>query len=262
MIRLLAQVFALCPILHAAELTGEEIIRSALEASHHQEVLRQQFVYHEHQENGPAKPDGTPAKVRITRDFEVIFLEGDFYRKLVAVDGKPLKAKQAQEEEEKMRMTAVERKAKHPVRKGLHTGVPLSTLVSVMDHKLLREEEVGGRKYWVVQSEPKKDAAPKTLLETQALSYRYTHWIDELEHAVFRKEWEVIGAGVDMKPGSTTKLLFGRNAEGAWLLQRADLLILNGDKLGGNRFFQTNVFSDFRRFTTETNVHFDDDPPL
>ena len=49
---------------------------------------------------------------------------------------------------------------------------------------------------------------------------------------------------------------------GAWLLQRADLLILNGDKLGGNRFFQTNVFSDFRRFTTETNVHFDDDPPL
>lgn len=251
-------IFALSNVLHAAELTGEEIMRSAVEANRHQEVLRQQYLYREHQENGPAKPDGTPAKVRISRDFEVIFLEGDFYRKLIAVDGKPLKPKQAQEEEEKMRMTAAERKAKHPPRKTVHTGVPLSALVPVMDHRLLREEEIGGRKYWVVQSEPKKDAASKTALETQALSYRYTHWIDEADKAVFRKEWEVIGAGVDMKPGSTTKLLFTRNAEGVWLLERADLLILSSDKLGGNRFFQTNVFSDYRKFITETNVTFDE----
>jgi hypothetical protein len=45
-------------------------------------------------------------------------------------------------------------------------------------------------------------------------------------------------------------------------LDRAELLILNGDKLGGNRFFQTNTFSDYKRFTSETSVQFDDDPPL
>jgi hypothetical protein len=195
-------LIALCPILHAADLTGEQIMRNAVEANRHQEALRQQYLYREHQENGPAKPDGGAAKVRISRDFEVIFLEGDFYRRLVALDGKPLSPKQAREEEEKMRMTAAERIAKHPPKKVVHTGVPLSA------------------------------------------------------------EWEVIGAGVDMKPGSTTKLIFARNQDGAWLLDRAELLILNGDKLGGNRFFQTNTFSDYKRFTSETSVQFDDDPPL
>jgi hypothetical protein len=71
-----------------------------------------------------------------------------------------------------------------------------------MDHKLLREEELGGHKYWVVQSEPKQNALPETPAETQALCYRYIHWIDQEEKAVFRKEWETIAEGVETKPGS------------------------------------------------------------
>jgi len=255
---MLAVVFGIG--VHAADITGDEIIRGAVDSDRHQEVLRQQYLYREHQENGPAAADGSHLKVRVDRDFEVIFLEGGFYRKMVAVDGKPLKPKQAREEEEKLRMTAAERKTKHLNPKFRHTGVPLSAILSVMDHKLLREDEIDGRKCWVVQSEPKPGAAAQTPYETQALSYRYIHWIDERDQAVARIEWEVVKAGVETKPGSTVKVTFAKNGDGAWLARKAEFFSINGDKLGGNRFFQTNVYSDYRKFTAETNIEFEDKP--
>jgi len=230
--------------LNAADLTGDEIIRSAVEGEKRQEELRRQYIYREHQENRLLRPDGSAGKLYINRDFENIFLEGGFYRKLVAIDGKPLKPKQAQEEEAKLRMTAAERKAAAgPKKRGLTSGVPLADMVEVMEHRLLREEEIGGRKYWVVQSEPKKDAVPKTPSETKTLA---------------RREWDVIGPGQDTLPGSTVQLSFARNADGVLLPQQYIWKSVRGS--GKVSFLQTQLFSDYRRFTSQTNVSFGDTP--
>jgi hypothetical protein len=242
----------------AADLSGEEILRRSVAGETRQQKLRQQYTWHEHQENGPARADGSPVKVNIARDFDVIFLEGSFYRKLVAINGKPLNSKQAREEEEKMHMTAAQRMARPLAKRARRSGVPLSDILSVMDHRLLREEEVGGHKYWVVQSEPRKGTITKSQAETEALSYRYIHWIDEDEKVVVRREWEVIGEGVETKPGSRTKVGFAKNNDSVWLPDRAESLIVTGDKFGASRTLQTNTFSGYRRFTSETNIEFDD----
>lgn len=245
--------------LNAADLTGDEIIRSAVEGEKRQEELRRQYIYREHQENRLLRPDGSAGKLYINRDFENIFLEGGFYRKLVAIDGKPLKPKQAQEEEAKLRMTAAERKAAAgPKKRGLTSGVPLADMVEVMEHRLLREEEIGGRKYWVVQSEPKKDAVPKTPSETKTLAYRYVQWIDQADRSVARREWDVIGPGQDTLPGSTVQLSFARNADGVLLPQQYIWKSVRGS--GKVSFLQTQLFSDYRRFTSQTNVSFGDTP--
>ena len=78
----LALVFVCFAKLPAAELTGEAILHMALEGEGRQEKLRQQYVWHEHVEVGPAKVDGSSVKVNITRDFEITFLKGSFYREL------------------------------------------------------------------------------------------------------------------------------------------------------------------------------------
>jgi hypothetical protein len=63
-----------------------------------------------------------------------------------------------------MHMTVAERRAAGSKKTHIRTlisGVSLSDMISVMDHRILRKEEFNGRKCWVVQSEPKKDAVPK-----------------------------------------------------------------------------------------------------
>jgi hypothetical protein len=110
-----------------------------------------------------------------------------------------------------------------------------------------------------VQSEPKKDAVPKTPNETRALAYRYVQWIDQTDRSVPRKEWEVVGEGQDTAPGSSVKVQFARNPEGVLLPQQ--YIWRSASRKGKPAaFLQTQVFSDYRRFTTETNVQFDDKP--
>ncbi len=232
-------VFAFVAKLPAADLSGEAILRLALDGETHQEKLRQQYIWHEHVESGPAKADGSRAKVEINRDFDITFLNGAFYRQLVAVNGKPVKAG-----------TTV----KQPPR---HIGVPLAAVLSVMDQKLLREEEIDGHKYRVVQSDPKKNPAPATPAETEALSYRYTHWIDQEDKSVLRVEWEVIGAGIATKPGSRATVVFAKQADSVWLPKRAELLIATGDRFGAKWVLQTNDYSAYMRFTTDTSIQFD-----
>ena len=229
----LALVFVCFAKLPAAELTGEAILHMALEGEGRQEKLRQQYVWHEHVEVGPAKVDGSSVKVNITRDFEITFLKGSFYRELVAVNGKPVKHAR-------------------------HTGVPLGAILSVMDQELVRVEEIGNRKYWVVQSEPKKNAVAATPAETQALSYRYTHWIDQQDKSVSRLKWEVIAQRVETPPGSWTRLDFAENENSVRLPRHAEFFIVTGDKFGAKWVFQTNDYSAYRKFSTDTSVNFDD----
>ncbi len=139
-----------------------------------------------------------------------------------------------------------------------HTGVPLAAILSVMDQELVREEEIGNRKYWVVQSEPKKNAVAATPTETQALSYRYTHWIDQQDKSVSRVKWEVVAQGVETKPGSWTRLDFSENENSVRLPRHAESFIVTGDKFGAKWVFQTNDYSGYRKFSTDTNVDFDD----
>ncbi len=262
MFRRLVLVIALCSILHAAGPTGGEIIRRAIEAEKRQDLLRQQYIYREHQENRVMNSDGSPGRLYINRDFEDIFLEGAFYRKLVGIDGLALKPNQARAEDDKIRMTAAERRAARPSKTGFRTllaGVPFSDIASVMDHHIVREEEVGAAKYWIVESTPGKDAVPGTPGEKRALAYRFVSWIDQADSTLLREEWQVIGDGQDTRPGSWVKIAFARNADGVNLIQRIEMKAISS-KGSPARFFQTQIFSDYRKFTSETNVVFDGPP--
>jgi hypothetical protein len=233
-----ALVFVTFAKLHSADLTGEAVLQIALEGESRQEKLRQEYVWHEHVEAGPAKADGSRIKVNFTRDFDVTFLNGAFYRELVAVNGKPVKSGTT-------------------VKHTRHTGVPLAAILSVMNQELVRVEEIGNRKYWVVQSKPKKNVVAATSTETEALSYQYTHWIDQEDKSIFRVKWEVIAPQVETKPGSWTTLDFAENENSVRLLRHAQFFIVTGDKFGAKWVFQTNDYSGYRKFSADSKIDFD-----
>lgn len=82
--------------------------------------------------------------------WEVIFVEGLEYKKLVSQDGKPLDAKAQAKEDKKMQQTAEERRKQR--RAGaFHPTVSLGStgdLLTLFDDRLLGEEEIRGRKAW------------------------------------------------------------------------------------------------------------------
>jgi hypothetical protein len=240
----------------AAGLTGEQILREAIENGKQQEPLRSQYAYHQHIDLRRVQRDGSPGRQYYSFDYEVLYLEGAPYRKLLATEGKPLKGKQARDEEDRMRMTAAERRAA-PAKKGsptLRAGVALTDVLRLMNHTLLRQEEVRGRKAWVVQSEPKKGLMAASPADAQVLCYRYTFWIDQEDRVASKIQFEVIREGVDGQPGSRAEFLFAKENDSLWMLRNLDSYLITKGK--PREFWQQERFSDFKKFSADSTIQF------
>jgi len=241
-----------------APLTGERILRQALGNESRQNALREQYLYHEHVESGLFNGDGSPGKPKSTWDYEIVYLEGAPYRKLTGFNGKPLNPKQAAYEEEKMQKTAAERRADQAQqkRKIVAIGVHMADVVRLMDHTLLREDEIGGRKVWVVDSKPARDAVAASADDAKVLCYHYTYWIDQEDRVVAQVEYEVIRAGVDSEPGTRSRTVLAKENGSPWFRRS-----MNGDFLlkgphGTNHVFERHRYSGFRKFDAQSDIQF------
>jgi hypothetical protein len=161
---------------------------------------------------------GHPNKDR-SETHDIIFVEGISYSKLTARNGKPLEPGEAAKEEKKLRQTAEER------RKQRHAGLFHPTvntaseedLLALFDNRLVGEEEMGGRKAWVIESTPRPGHVPANDHEKQVLSFRKKLWIDEADNVLVKTLDVVIGDRVFMKPGSMMAWEFSKIDGAAWL---------------------------------------------
>ena len=154
-----------------------------------------------------------------TETHDIIFVEGISYSKLTARNGKPLERGEAAKEEKKLQQTAEER------RKQRHAGLfhpTLNTaseedLLALFDNRLVGEEEIRGRKAWVIESMPRPGHVPANDHEKQVLSFRKKLWIDEADNVLAKTLDVVIGDHVFMKPGSMMAWEFSKIDGAAWL---------------------------------------------
>jgi hypothetical protein len=176
----------------------------------------------------------------------------------VAIGGKPLNPRQEAGETEKMRKTAAGRRADQAQtkRRIVAIGVRRADVLRLMDHTLLREEEIGGRKMWVVESKPKKDAVAASAGDARVVCYQYSNWIDQEDGVVAREEYEVIKEGVDSEPGTRSKSVWAKENGSPWFLRSMDGdFIINGPH-GTVHSFQRHRFPGFRKFDAESNIEF------
>ena len=79
------------------------------------------------------------------------------------------------------------------------------------------EEEIRGRKAWVIESTPQAGRAPASQHEREVLSLRRKLWIAEAGNVPLRIVCTVIGDGIHFaKPGSTIRVDFDEIGLDVW----------------------------------------------
>ena len=197
---------------------ADGIIKRLAEAQKQNDSLAGEYTYVEQTAHFTYDKAGHPNKDS-TETHDIIFVEGMSYRKLTARNGEPLKRSEAEKEEKKLQQTAEER------RKQRHAGLfhpTVSTasdedLLALFDNRLLGEEEIRGRKAWVIESTPRSGHAPANDHEKQVLSFRKKLWIDEADNVRAKTLDTVIGEHLFLKPGSTVTWEYGKIDGAAWL---------------------------------------------
>jgi hypothetical protein len=194
---------------------------------------------------------------------EVIFVEGQIYRKLIARNGKPIDAKEKARVDKKMRETAEQRR-KHPrepdggrVTNG-HVRVDFGSdeeLLTLFDNRLTGEEEIGGRKAWVIESTPRKDRPPANRHEKDVMSFGKKFWIDEAESEELRAVYTVVGDHIFLKPGSTTTMEFQKINQDVW---QPALVVLDARNTMTKIVLVEEIrFSNFKKFDVQSTITVD-----
>jgi hypothetical protein len=194
---------------------------------------------------------------------EVIFVEGLAYNKLVARNGKPLDAKEKARVDKKMRETAEQRR-KHPapaaggrITNG-HSRVDFGSdeeLLTLFDNRLAGEEEIGGRKAWVIESTPRKDRPPANRHEKNAMSFGKKFWIDEAENEELRAVYTVVGDHIFLKPGSTTTIEFQKINQDVW---QPALVVIDARNTMAKIVAEEKIrFSNFKKFDVQSTITID-----
>jgi hypothetical protein len=215
--RLLFASFLLLLPLRAQDV--DDILKRNREATKQNEERAKQYTYVEETDNFEYDKQGH-AKKTGSETHDVIFVEGEFYKRLVARDAKPLPPKEETKEEKKLQQTAEERRKAR--RKGLFSFsrsayVSSDDLDKFFDRSLVGEEEIRGRKAWVIEYTPRKGHVPANKHEKDVYSFQAKAWVDEEEGVTSKFLLLCIADGSFMKPGSSLIIESTEINDDAWL---------------------------------------------
>jgi len=218
-IAIMALALASCctPMLAAGE-DASEILRRFVEADAKNHEKSGQYTYVEHVDHFTYSKSGEPKKERSETN-EIMFVEGEEYKKLIARNDKPLDAREQAKEDKRLAQTAEERRKQR--KSGMfHKSFTVGSnteLLTLFDCQFAGEQELKGRKAWVVDCNPKPDRVPASQHEKDALSFRERIWIDQSEYVALRKLHTVVAEHFILEPGGTFQWDFGKVNEDAWV---------------------------------------------
>lgn len=259
-------LFAVLLPLCAAD-DANAILRRFVDAQEQNDKKAKQYTYVEEAVWFTRDKNGQLRRGRSETD-EVIFIEGLKYKKLIARNGQPIDAKEQAKVEKGMRVTAAQRR-KHPAsapggriasgRASADFGSN-EELLTLFDNRLKGEEEIGGRKAWVIESAPQAGRIPANEHQKEVLSFSKKFWIDEAENVVLRTVYTVIGNHIFVKPGSTISMEFQKVNQDLW---QPALFVIDARKMVA-RVIQADArteyrYSRFQKFDVQSTITID--PP-
>jgi hypothetical protein len=195
-----------------------EIIKRFIEADSKNWERASQYTFVEQADFFSFDKNHQPKKDRSETN-EIVFVEGDSYKKLVARNDKPLEAKEQAKEEKKLQQTAEERRKQR--RSGLfHKNISLGSnddLLTLFDNRIEGEEEIRGHKVWVIVSTPKQSHTPANAHEKEVLSFQRKLWIDQVDAVLLKSLFTVVGQHISFMPGTTIAWEYEKINQDAWL---------------------------------------------
>jgi hypothetical protein len=191
--------------------------------------------------------------------YEVIFVGGLPYRRLVEENHRPLSAAAAAEEAQHYDQTFAERshmsldQKRDYLRRPWNVDVPLPQLIGLFNSTIVGEDVVEGRPAVVIESTPRPDAHPADEEERRALHKKVKLWIDREDLIASRIEATLVADDALMKSGTVARIDFDRKA-GVWLPMQSDVQFqaMAGNELVRGETLEEN--SDFRRFHVDVRL--------
>ncbi len=266
---------ATCVVLlvSAAALRAEdarEIVRRAAEQHQRASSSSPAYNYLQRQETRELDHAGQIQSRKI-ESFEISFLDGSPYRRLVARNDQPLSSEEQKIEEEKQRWAVEQRRMEtaeqraHRVTEYEHRQdrqrQPVKEVADAFDFKLLGEQQFGGRTVYRIDGTPKPGFKPKSQFAALFPKVKLRLWIDKDEYQAARVEMEVLDSisfgGFLVRLGRGSHLLIEqmRMPDGAWLPRQFSLTAAARILLvkGLNREMDF-TFSDYKKITPPADI--------
>jgi hypothetical protein len=258
--RWLPPVLLSCLAVSAATLPSPaQLIRAAVAVRAAQKDWK--YTYRDDEESFQTDRNGQRVPARNATSsgtFDVIMLEGQPYRKLVLVDGKPLDAATQERVDralEKERAGRREQPATIPVitRHYNVRAIGIEELEDFFETKVAGEETVLGRKAWRLESVPRRGRR-LNYKEGEMVATRVVIWLDEQDSAEIQQTTTYESR--DRGPNVETELTEEYSKIGeAWLLDntRGRTKI----KTGLMEYFYGEIDTqryDYKRFTVDSGI--------
>jgi hypothetical protein len=258
-----------------AEDDALEIIKKAFEAADANRELAELYVFRERVETRMLSKKGN-VKKQESKTWDVTLLDGSVYKRLVAIDDEPLSEKKDAKEQRKLEkeveklrneLPAQREKRLAKVEEERSEGAEfLEEITRAFDFRIVGEEQLAGVDTWVIDAEPRPGYEPTSKQARVLSKVRCKFWIAKDDYGWVKADidtfepfsWSVI----KIKPGAKISFTQQRVNDEVWLMDtwevaaRARAVLV----IGFNGEFEGS-YSDFRKFTTSTDVVETSDAP-
>jgi hypothetical protein len=255
-------MYAFSLLLLLQQSSAPDFVAKTIEAETAQAAERRRYAFHETQRNWDGKNDDTSRE----RGYELVFVEGALYRKLVSRNGKALSGSEARKVEEAL---SKERAARRQQRRAGRLFFPGTRYMRIGNFRDLPklfdavdqgEENVNGQPARKIAFRPKPGATPGNDSERETLAYDQVFWIHPEEHVILQHQATVTAPGVDLLPGSVITIEYRRPApEMPYMAVRTVIQFTTKVfSVRTARGRQEHTYDNFRRFDVESSITFEE----
>jgi hypothetical protein len=266
--RLIIAIFTLWP---AWGQDPVDIIRRSLDRDISNFEHLKDYTYQEHEQDRQFDNAGKLKKTESETN-EVMILGGRPYERLIARNDKPLSAKEAAKEQEKLdqevarhqNLSAAE-KARLEKRRAENRKF-LREIPEAFSFRLVGEENISGKPAWIITADPKPDFHPKDIRAKILSKMRGKIWVDKGEYQWVKVEAEVldtISVGMALfrvAPGGSISFEQARVNDEVWLPAhihvRADARVAYLKKMHAE--VEVN-YRDYKKFQSDSRIVATDD---
>lgn len=215
--------------------TPREIVQRAVALDSVNARRIREFTYRQRQQDREYDASGRLRQTTI-RTWEISFLEGSPYRRLVARNDAPLSAAERKSEDDRMRYTAAQRRQESPAdrakrvgeweRRQRHQREPLLEVPDAFDFMLAGEETVDGEPVYAIDAAPRPGYRPRSPFGSYLTKMKARFWIAKRDFQWLKMEAETLdtisigGILLRLAKGGSIHIEQGRVEDGLCLPKR------------------------------------------